>query len=78
MKFSFAVCLPLLVNGGGVDGRGCEQKLKAICPTWKTDAEADCLACVEAHLSDLAPECTETLAKKKCTLNPTPTVWSDQ
>jgi len=61
-----------LTIGQSVEGQGCETKLNSVCPSWKSDVQADCLACVEAHLSDLAPECTETLARKKCSLNPAP------
>ena len=44
---------------------GCEKKLHAVCPDWKT-SKATCLACVSSNLPKLEPNCTLAQAKKKC------------
>ena len=53
-------------------GHGCEQKLNHVCKGWRTMGAEACVACVDAHLKELEPQCGKHKAEGKCALGPAP------
>ena len=55
-------------------GKGCQKKLMKVCEeAWEHGNHSSCYACVQAHLSELTPECDLSRADKKCDLHFPPT-----
>lgn len=61
----FAVGTGPVAMAGLNNGNGCEKRMTKYCPDWKTNLAA-CLACVEANIAHLEPNCTLAIAEKKC------------
>jgi len=61
----------LLAHSQGVH-HGCGEKLSKSCPNWKKQDKKDCMACAEAHLKEMEPDCTEARIKHKCSATPSP------
>jgi hypothetical protein len=58
--------LPAVGAADKKPGKGCEHKLDMWCPGWKHEARSACVACVDAHLPHLEPNCTRDKAEHKC------------
>ncbi len=66
---AIAVYLCAAVGTAAGAGTGCQRRLKKVCPGWDTtDTVAQCLACVDAKIRRLQPNCTQKIAEKKCRL----------
>ena len=61
-------CAVLCCTALASAGAGCDQKINAVCPdAWKHGDLKSCLACVDANIAKLQPNCTDTAAaEKKC------------
>jgi len=50
---------------------GCQQKIPKYCPDGEANVKS-CLACVDAHMPKLKPNCTREQAEDKCRNHPIP------